>query len=1377
MNVSHCELRKRVSLYRLISGICRQVRGVFAVVAVGFVLTAISVTAGGLRVAVFSPAGDRDLESVCVAALSMDEGLQILDRRDLDALLGEQALQQAMGSPRTAAFAGRLLGAEILISVRKTASNLIALEGVNPLSGRILGRIEAAPEALGGRLRTLLAEDVVESSRPTVAVGDFAGTGFRRSAELREILQARGFKVLDRAIIEHAVAESVLVQSGFTQGTASSSLLGADYWVRGEMRAGKLGLHVLDMGLGTLLAVHEFDADDGSAVIAGWLDGLLPKPSRRNVSFGPIVQVEALLPLYEGIASFRDGDLRVALLSFWRAQELDDKFLEALEWEARCYDALNLPRLGAAMRRYSRECLVGRGISVPTRNLPVDGITFLGIQADVSPAVEMKAVNALLAAAPGRVVLPEHLSVYRAEYDALIGGVAASPGWTRAPGFLTRWSLRGTPAPGGVLWTLFDTLSGRIVANVESEELPFARLLSEADGRVKAENTERPSVRGLNVVSTKEFPKTSGDKLANLALIQRLAATPTSPDLWGASFRRGDSERDGLAGFLNYALREQLIATLPADNLQRAWLELIQIGNFLPWEPTGRLFSGEVIDPVKALRAFIERHADDAPGAVARYILLWEVMEDTPRDQLIQLCATTEEALRTAFEKTAWQPLEEVKTQTAHLEVLAKLAVKGPWLMLHEMPREPNPRRVRPQLKPNGQVELDYTTFWVCNEWNRVESPRDCWRGEAIAALHILGRRNNLIRVPTTWLEESPDSIALLDFAVESLHEVDYAYGAPFLHSLDMEAQRENYLRILDYCERGLPRWMERVRNESEFRFLTGYTAARLINHLTRYGFMDAVSDERFLKIQASTTADIRKAAQRLGVSPERGLGYWSRMPRRQPVDTWSVWVSSVGTPCEYSELMAREAAAAKRSWVESPAVRTEWWDFMRGWDVGPLRTQKQAQMAFQHYGEMQRAFPAKDVALYGYQETAFIFDYAYTLFTGRLYADAEPWFRLLSDAPESVLLKTPSAREIRESARLYLAYCLVSMGRPDEALALAKRCAVSQPAGEMPLRMLEHIRSRQSGSALGNRGQLQGIALRLVRDLRLAANLIDLPSNIRGFQIPITDGAGAKITFFLRIPPGLAKAEAASRPLLVIVPSLNHGAEEYMQDTNEWARFADEQGFLILVPEFNWTAAEISNAYQVAADWSGKALLDAVEWVGREYPQAATRRLLVHGYGGGGQFVQRFARWAPERCLAVSAHSAGSGSWMDGMPGLQPFSALRGVPLLVTCGTDDDLSACFYDRLAFSAQYVAAARGAGVPIIWKPLKAVGHHPDEMEGLARLFLATCARSITPGRVVYVGDLRNGHVWPTTDSRVNAIPEKYRQNLPTEELAEAWRRGY
>jgi hypothetical protein len=97
---------------------------------------------------------------------------------------------------------------------------------------------------------------------------------------------------------------------------------------------------------------------------------------------------------------------------------------------------------------------------------------------------------------------------------------------------------------------------------------------------------------------------------------------------------------------------------------------------------------------------------------------------------------------------------------------------------------------------------------------------------------------------------------------------------------------------------------------------------------------------------------------------------------------------------------------------------------------------------------------------------------------------------------------------------------------------------------------------------------------------------------------------------------------------------------------------------------------------------------------------------------------VDRFARWAPQRCAALSLHSTDRWTWFDWTPGLQSLESLRGVPCLATTGAHD------VARRDAAAQWVTMARGAGLPVTWQELPGVGHYPTpEMEELSRAFLA------------------------------------------------------
>jgi hypothetical protein len=279
------------------------------------------------------------------------------------------------------------------------------------------------------------------------------------------------------------------------------------------------------------------------------------------------------VPLYQGIKYFRDGNHQAALLAFWSAERWDDKFVEAIDWEARCYEAMNLPIFADSVRRYAHECLVGHGVSVPSRNIPSDGITFLGIQGEGDQRLlEVKAVDELVRIAPGKIVLPDELASYRNEYDSIVGG--SDKAWLTAPGFLTRWSLMASPKTddqGKFEWTLFDTLSGSIKATAVSSlamkkesQASLQKLISATER--KTQERELPL---QNNVSSKELSApshpTPKDEVSDLNLLHLLSTKSlniskiTKAD-WKNYFHHSNDDKKG---FLNYALKETLRTSLP----------------------------------------------------------------------------------------------------------------------------------------------------------------------------------------------------------------------------------------------------------------------------------------------------------------------------------------------------------------------------------------------------------------------------------------------------------------------------------------------------------------------------------------------------------------------------------------------------------------------------------------------------------------------------------------------------------------------------------------------------------------------------------------------------------------------------------------------
>lgn len=90
-----------------------------------------------------------------------------------------------------------------------------------------------------------------------IAVEDFQDgkdVNYRLPSEIRDKLAEAGFDVLDRSVIEHAAAEHEFEKSGLATGNLTS-LLGADYLVRGQIDGENFAFNCLMRKKGGLLAL------------------------------------------------------------------------------------------------------------------------------------------------------------------------------------------------------------------------------------------------------------------------------------------------------------------------------------------------------------------------------------------------------------------------------------------------------------------------------------------------------------------------------------------------------------------------------------------------------------------------------------------------------------------------------------------------------------------------------------------------------------------------------------------------------------------------------------------------------------------------------------------------------------------------------------------------------------------------------------------------------------------------------------------------------------------------------------------------------------------------------------------------------------------
>jgi len=120
--------------------------------------------------------------------------------------------------------------------------------------------------------------------------------------------------------------------------------------------------------------------------------------------------------------------------------------------------------------------------------------------------------------------------------------------------------------------------------------------------------------------------------------------------------------------------------------------------------------------------------------------------------------------------------------------------------------------------------------------------------------------------------------------------------------------------------------------------------------------------------------------------------------------------------------------------------------------------------------------------------------------------------------------------------------------------------------------------------------------------------------------------------------------------PLLVTIHGSSRSAETCR---NLFTAFADSERVAILAPLFpagldGETDLDSYKLLRSKTLRSDKALLDILDDVKVRWPGIETEKVLLAGYSGGGQFVQRFFYLYPERLLAVSIGAPGRATHLD---------------------------------------------------------------------------------------------------------------------------------
>ena len=249
------------------------------------------------------------------------------------------------------------------------------------------------------------------------------------------------------------------------------------------------------------------------------------------------------------------------------------------------------------------------------------------------------------------------------------------------------------------------------------------------------------------------------------------------------------------------------------------------------------------------------------------------------------------------------------------------------------------------------------------------------------------------------------------------------------------------------------------------------------------------------------------------------------------------------------------------------------------------------------------------------------------------------------------------------------------------------------------------------------------------------------------------TEGNASSLSNFPNLQPNRLQPTASLKVLLLVH---GYGSKAEWAMSQEWCRFADEQGLVLLAPTFKVDMKEVEakKGYYYPALWSGVCVEAALaELAKRE--KVSVDKIFVFGMSGGAHFAHRFAAWKPSRVKAFVAYSAG---WWD-----PPSPKMKDVPGLVMCG-EEDL------RVQPTLNYYLEVRKLDLPVVWRSYRGTGHElTPAVQAMSQAFLAHYAQDQKDEP--WIGDIQTYVVHPIQDKE--NIPEPVQCILPSKAVAEAW----
>ncbi|MBC8008672.1 MAG: hypothetical protein H7067_01080, partial [Burkholderiales bacterium] len=814
---------------------------------------------------------------------------------------------------------------------------------------------------------------------------------------------------------------------GFRAEPANTArLLGLDAYLELSPAAARL-VRVRDGVVLGLLPRAAADLTTEVAALSRWALPFLTSPGTPSAlasDYLPQVETDAIEPYYRGLAAFDAGRFADAVVEFTRAYQINGRFREAYEGAARAHEALGLPEIAFALRRYLATELLENLPSSSGRAAPVDGVAFLGIDsapglASVAADLAAASASALAFRSDLALRLPDQLTRLRRERDWLLGS-PPDPTRDAPPAVFTRRSLhaRVERAEGGGLllrWTLRDTLG---FLPPDTSDLALSPSPASWPGELQSFLAAWPSARPAPRPAPLARP-TTPDRPAELALEKeplevatalafaeglpaerlRLRLLQIAPEHPLCIARRPGRDDEPLASFLDHGRVSHVVARLPRAHPQRRWLELMQaLEQRDPFSPA-HLFGLPALDTDTELERLAHERPDDGPGLVARYYLLFARGGAPSADDIVLACDRLR-AEANARPDALLGIAPELEKQLADLARLARLASEPAPADLDALdkflaPTDPPALRWTPEGRLHFAVEAYAITR---RHFIGLAPPATATEARALLALN--GRGHTRKRLDPTLLAAHPGSLSIAYFAVKAIDDIETQEGLPH-PALSTWAEETAYVRdavayIRDACLRG---YAERDHPEALRAVSTCATALLGVaasHHLGQFLPPGAYATLQHELHTAETAARARLAFPDPGnsnaytvarLTPDAVAAFY-----RDFLSETHTWIASPDTIA--ASLRRREERFADAT---KPGEPNSWWWLARRWETrDAFSAPARAELLARHLEHILRlGSDTPDDA-----EIERLFDLGLFLQQGRRDADAERVLRRVASAP-----------------------------------------------------------------------------------------------------------------------------------------------------------------------------------------------------------------------------------------------------------------------------------------------------------------------------------------------------------------------------------------